>query len=574
MDERLERLERRLDDVSVTLRRLEARVQALEEDQEEHGPRAAGVVESSALAAGEGPDLPGLLTHLGRCVLVLGGAFLIRAITDSGAIAAGTGVALGLAYAVSWLLIADRTGRRRNAIGAAFCGVIALVIAYPLLWEATFRFQVLTATAAAAAVTVLTALALLVAWRTSLQVLAWAGTLGAVATVVPMLVVTRFVVGFGFVLLAVGLATVWLAYSRRWHGVRWPAAVAVDLMVLQATVLAARPGGPIAPYHGLSLAAVAWLAVAFVLVYLGSFAARILARQRNPTAFEALQSLAVLAIGLGGAWRVGDAAGWSPVPLGLGVLALAACAYGVAFTFIERRDGRGLSFQFFASIALLLALIGARHTLSEAGAALLWCGLCLVAAALAARFDRITLRIHSAAYLIAAAFSSGLLAWTFDALFAAASVGWGPRSVAAMVSLVAAAVAYPLLACGHRPSPPRWFNRLPAMVAAIVAALGAAGLGVAGVVAASGGAADSVDPGVLAAARSALVAAAVLAFAALGRLERFAELSWLVYPLLVGAGVKLLLEDLVRGRALTLFPALACYGIALIVAPRLLRSRR
>jgi hypothetical protein len=56
--------------------------------------------------------------------------------------------------------------------------------------------------------------------------------------------------------------------------------------------------------------------------------------------------------------------------------------------------------------------------------------------------------------------------------------------------------------------------------------------------------------------------------------SRALELGWLLYPVLVAGGLKLLAEDLRYSRASTLFVALALYGGALIVAPRLARTVR
>ena len=68
------------------------------------------------------------------------------------------------------------------------------------------------------------------------------------------------------------------------------------------------------------------------------------------------------------------------------------------------------------------------------------------------------------------------------------------------------------------------------------------------------------------------MALAAVALARLGRHDRFVELRWLLYPLLIGGGLKLLVEDLPHSRPATLFIALALYGGALILAPRLARS--
>jgi hypothetical protein len=47
--------------------------------------------------------------------------------------------------------------------------------------------------------------------------------------------------------------------------------------------------------------------------------------------------------------------------------------------------------------------------------------------------------------------------------------------------------------------------------------------------------------------------------------------TWLTYALLAAIGVKIAAEDLPKGRPATLFLALALYGAALVIAPRLTR---
>ena len=81
-----------------------------------------------------------------------------------------------------------------------------------------------------------------------------------------------------------------------------------------------------------------------------------------------------------------------------------------------------------------------------------------------------------------------------------------------------------------------------------------------------------VDISVLATLRTAVLVAATLVLARVARYEGGREAGWLMYPLLVATGLKLIFVDLLLGRPQTLFAALALYGVALIVAPRLLRS--
>jgi heme/copper-type cytochrome/quinol oxidase subunit 2 len=82
-----------------------------------------------------------------------------------------------------------------------------------------------------------------------------------------------------------------------------------------------------------------------------------------------------------------------------------------------------------------------------------------------------------------------------------------------------------------------------------------------------------VDLGVLATLRTGVLAAATLLIAWGARHDRLREWAWLVYPMLVLIGLKMVAQDFKHSRPATLFIALALYGIALILAPRLRRGR-
>ncbi len=76
----------------------------------------------------------------------------------------------------------------------------------------------------------------------------------------------------------------------------------------------------------------------------------------------------------------------------------------------------------------------------------------------------------------------------------------------------------------------------------------------------------------MAAGRTAVLAVAALLLALCRRKARLFELSWLVYPVLLFGGAKLLFDDLPNGRPATLFLAFLLFGIALVAAPRLLKA--
>jgi hypothetical protein len=75
----------------------------------------------------------------------------------------------------------------------------------------------------------------------------------------------------------------------------------------------------------------------------------------------------------------------------------------------------------------------------------------------------------------------------------------------------------------------------------------------------------------MATVRTIVLVTATLSLAAAARLAGRREAAWLVYPMLLLTGAKVVFVDFPQGRPQTLFAALASYGIALIVAPRLLR---
>ena len=74
--------------------------------------------------------------------------------------------------------------------------------------------------------------------------------------------------------------------------------------------------------------------------------------------------------------------------------------------------------------------------------------------------------------------------------------------------------------------------------------------------------------------RTVLLAATVMVLALASRHGGLSELSWAVYPLLVLAGIKLLLEDVRTGDPAMLVVGFAAYGLALIFGPRIIRRRR
>jgi hypothetical protein len=118
------------------------------------------------------------------------------------------------------------------------------------------------------------------------------------------------------------------------------------------------------------------------------------------------------------------------------------------------------------------------------------------------------------------------------------------------------------------------YASLPRFVIVLILVLSAGGTLIGYLAPALGRGPDgSIDAGILATIRTGVLAIAALLVAWIGRHARFREWSWLVYPLLVGIALKMVAQDFPQSRPATLFVALALYGAALIVAPRLRRRQ-
>jgi hypothetical protein len=569
MEDQLARIESRLTELERAVRELDLRVGSAERRAPAGGELSPDVSAELSQAPGalalESPDITGPLGLAGRTVIIFAGAYLLRALVDSGSLPSAVGVAAGLAYGIAWLVWADRAAPRHEPAGLLYGGA-AVAIAYPLIWEATTRFHLLGPAASVAALVLVTSVALGVAWRRRLHLLAWAATVVSLGSAAALLVQTGAVAPYAVYLNALGIGALWLGYDRDWFGLRWPTALAADLAVLGVT-------SRVLSGQDLDRPATALL-VQFLLLasYVTMVAARTLVRGRNVIPFEIAQTPAALAVGLGGAVAVARHTGSGGIALGIAALAIGAGCYAVAFAFVDRRQGRGRNFYFYTSLALVLTLTGAAVLLPGEPLVITWSAIAVVSAWCAWRFSRAALTLHSAVYLLAGAVVSGLLVAADLAFVGSAHVAWPPMTIGAWVVLVAAAtcVAIPR-AAGGGDGMALW--RVPRVSVALllVAGLGAVMiLFLAPLVSGTPGA--GCDAGTLATLRTGIVALAAILLALCGRHERFVELRWLLYPVLIVGGLKLLVEDLPHSRAATLFIALAVYGGALILAPRLARS--
>jgi hypothetical protein len=566
MTDRVEELEAKVAELTSALRDLEARLAAVERGRGRAPAARRAAAQAQGASAeppvGSMPSAASTVTFVGRTLLVLAGGFVLRALTDSGRIPAPFGVAFGLAYAGTWIVLADVAGQSGAKWSAAFHGASAAMLGFPLVFEATFKLRLLSPSSAAVLLAGLTGVALAVAARRRLEGLAWLVSLAGTATAMALALAPlegRALLPTLYVVL-LGIATLWLGYVHDWYALRWPIALAADLLV---TIMVLRAVSSTAA-EGPGVAAIAQAAL--LLLYLGSIAARTIYLKRKVIAFEVVQTALALAVGLGGAGFVASRSGGGATAFGIVSIVAGVGAYWVAFDLVERRQKAPANFTYYMTAALLLLLAGSALVLPGAALGIAWAVLAVAFAASARERGRKTLAVHAAAYAVAAAFVSGSLDHAFESAFASPGQPWTPAGVREVVAVVAVGITAWL--CARGPVRSRWLERVPQIALLSVFACGVAGLLVGWFVPILAGTPPIAVAGTVATIRTAVWVGGALWLTWLGREDAWIEASWLAYPALGGIGLKILLEDLQRSRPATLFLAFALYGAALILVAR------
>lgn len=590
------RLEARVEELSRTVDGLAARVQSLEKELYGEGAvREAGVGAGAApfealeavdaieggipAEAGAVLEQPagvsgwGALALVGRTLMVLGGAYLFRALTEAGTVPAHVGLLLGLAYAFVWLFFADRAAAAGRSRSAAFHGASFALIAEPLAWEAAGRFGAVGATGGALGVVIFTACALAVAWWRSLRAVAWIAVLGAIFSAWALMASIEPILPGVAVLVVVAVAADWLGLLRRWRALPWVAAVTADLTLAVLAVDAAfgRLEVLTAQRHLL------WILVALFVLSAGGTVARAMFVERwRPRWFDLAQVPASVVIGYGGGWLMVRALVQSDLAdpglglaLGLASLVAAAGCYGLAVPLLKRRPERRPAYLLTSSLGLVATVGGCGLVLGSAGQAAVWSVLAVVGAWVSGRLRTVTLGLQAFLFAVLAAVASGLLVDAGVAFVSRPSAEWPVVSPVAIAVLVALAVAASLRLPADSPF---WGKaaRVPKFL--LLGAFVWVAVGVALVVVLPWVAGGENGAALVAAVRTGFVALVALVLAWASRFERYREARWLVYVVLAAGAVKLLGEDLRLGRAGELFVALAVYGGALILAPRLARG--
>jgi len=470
---------------------------------------------------------PGLLAPIGRMLLGIAGAYLLRAIVEAGILPELTGTILGLLYAGAWLVASIRTATS-NRVSLALEGLTASAIAAPLLWEATTRFHALSPSGAAAALMFFIVLGQIVAWRHDHAAIAAITALTGAVTAVALIAATLDPVPFVIALLAAAVVVEYGAIRDHALAWRWIVALAADFCAFLLLYLTTRPQGLPSGYAPVPGAAVIAIQIALVAVYLGSTAARTLVLRLRIASFEILQVAAVLAFAIVSnlhfAYGVGG-----------GMIAAGAACYLAAFSSRSPLE-RVRNFHAYATFGLIL-LIGGSFLVTHGLMIVALCSVLAVAATwFGERKGKNTLSVHGAIYLLATA---------------AASFSLGQYWPLALASTLVYGV---VLLTGR--DGPSLVQRIPRALVVGIIACSLYGIGAS----------------FSSTLRTVLISLIAIVLGRCGKRWGFAELIWVLYPWMTFGAVKLLAEDFRQGRPAALFLSLLVYGGTLIALPRLLRQ--
>ncbi len=518
------------------------------------------------------PDTAAALPILGTGLLGLAGAYLLRAIAESGVLPPRAVFTLGTLYAVAWLMAAARTSNERKLATTVYT-LTAVSILSPLLWESTLRFNLVTAREASLILVAFTLIGLVVSWRKNLVIVATLSTLAGLSTAAGLLVATHDVLPFIFVFLAVAAAVEACACLNHWLGVRWVAAIVANLSIVLATWLVTNPLGLPDVYAPISAGSLFAAQMALLAIYLSSVMVRTLLRHLTMTTFETAQCTLAFLIGLGGAMRLSGADSHIVPAIGGFALLCGAACYALSFVLLERHGSHGRNFYAYSTFGILLVLVGGRIVLRDGAEAVLWSVLAVVCIGAGGLWGRMTLEVHGAIYLALALALMGALQQS--ARFLVGTDLWpGAAPVALWCGLAAAGACY-LLAVRTAASGGggRDFYAFQLATSSLLlwVALGLAAGILTGVYHGVLGAAAG-DP-YCATMRTGTLTLAALLLAWTGSRPRFTHLGQLVYPLMLLGAYRLLAIDLHHDHKVALFLSLLLYGAALMLIPRLRRPK-
>jgi len=563
MPQAVESVTTTLEQLSEHLESLERRVAALEGQRSTPQPGHEPELQTPERSA-MWPEFltvggaTGAISVVGKAVLGIAGAYLLRALSESGSVPQLFVLFVAILYACLWMIWAARV-HRASTFASATYAVTSAGILSPLLWESTVRFQALSPASASLWLVVFVVLATALAWRSELQMIPWIATLSSVATAIALIIETRDLLPITTAILATALVIETAACLGHRYTVRGVPAFAASFAVWLLAYVMTGSGSVPEGYHTVGPVSISSAAVVLMAIYAGSVAIRCFVMRNRISFLDLVQSLLAFAAGsyavlCSGSKRYGAS-------LGITFLLLSAVCYWAALAhFGEERFSRSRRISSTWAIGLLLA--GTLLCVPQS-----WRGtfLCLAAAGTAfayVRTSKVSIGMHTSVLLALAAVESHLAQYVASALAGAVPSASDWRL---WVVGLSAALCY---AIGARHSEENAKRRLLWILPALLLGFAVSGIVISAVVSVGGEIIESRAAS-LSVVRTITNCLLALTFGFLGARLKRVELTWAAYAAVGFGTLKLAFEDLRYGNAASLVVSLLFYGLVLILLPRI-----
>ncbi len=555
----LERLTAKLED-------LERRISALEKGTaRQHSVetlRKSPVVEARHSEVPVPSPSVSLISILGKSVLGIAGAYLLRAAAETEVFPKLAVVIVALLYAWLWQYLSVRAGKNSQAVGAAY-GITSALILFPMLWEITVGFKILPPNITAMVLVVSMISALVLGWRGKASATVWATAVFSSFTALGLLVVTRDPLPFTLALVSTSALAEFTADREGITGLRFAIAVPLNLALLSLLYLATRPGGFPSEYEGISHSVLIALFVAAAIIFAVGAVVRSSKPQRSISFLEVAQTfvavglLCMAVVYLGGAVE--------EKLFGVCCLVLGACSYHAAFFSARIRDD-SLKFQIYATWAGALLLMGSVLAIPPGWLAP-WLNLGAVLAIVFSALSRqLTLGLHGFSFLLVAQISAGFPVYATQLL-----VGNIPAAPPSMVWWAAIGAIGCSLILLLRDGDIQGIRILRFCYFSNAALVFTAFLVFVSLTILQTG--NDASPSRLALIRSITICVVTLAMAVLGAVRSREELVWVAYSMIGLGTLKLVFEDLRLGSTGSFALSLVAYGVVLALIPQIVRTK-
>jgi len=553
-----------LDQLTARLEALEQRVHVLEHLSTVSSAAAATEAPTAiAPPADDGLSLAqagSLFPVLGKAMLGIAGAYLLRAVAESTSLPRLAVAAIAIVYALLWLVWAARARTATWVASAIYAGTSALILA-PMLWELTLSFKVLAPSATAAILGTFVIAASALAWNRDLAPVLWVANGAAAVAALALSIATHQLLPFIIVLLLMVLLCELAAEFNHELSLRPIVAAAADLAIWALIFIYAGPQTARVDYPLLGATALLAPGCLLFLIHAASVAVRTTVLAQNITVFETLQ--AIIAFLLAASSVLYFAPHIGAIGLGVICLLLSTACYVLVFAVFRGFDA-GRNPQVFAAWGTALLLSGSLLCLPPLGLALCLGLTAFAATLLGVRLSRLTVRVHGLLLLVFVAIGSGLLGYAFQAL-----AGTLPDRLVAGVLVAAACAVACYAACRPAPAETRK-HQLLHLIPAALAVFSLAALLVHGLLFL---ASVRIAPELhhVAFIRTLVLCAVALSAAFAGSRWHRPELTKIAYASLALVALKLVFEDLRHGHLEFIAAAFFLFALALIAVPRLAR---